>query len=72
MELFKDEQIANKKIAKYMGDHIDPKKIRLEKIKFQKQRRKNVSDARNMRMKASMMPAGHNVEEKFVAPPSDE
>lgn len=38
--MFKDSQLGNKKIAKYMGEHIDPMQIRYEKIKYQKNKRK--------------------------------
>lgn len=40
IELFKDQQLNTKKIAKYMGEHIDPMRIRLEKIKYQKDKRR--------------------------------
>ncbi|CDW88250.1 UNKNOWN [Stylonychia lemnae] len=40
VDLFKDSQLGNKKIAKYMGDHIDPIQIRHEKTKYQKNKRK--------------------------------
>ena len=40
VELFKDSQLSNKKIAKYMGNHIDPVRIRLEKIKYFKEKRR--------------------------------
>jgi hypothetical protein len=44
IELYKDHQLGNKKIAKYMGDltntTIDAAQIRFEKLRYQKQKRK--------------------------------
>eukprot|EP00347_Sterkiella_histriomuscorum_P011160 403373523 len=56
VELFKDSQLGNKKIAKYMGEHIDPIQIRHEKIRYQKEKRKQekqhmmqkINDAQNV------------------------
>ena len=40
VELYKDASLGNKKIEKYMGDEIDPIKIRQEKIRHSKGRRR--------------------------------
>lgn len=44
VELFKDHTLGNKKIAKYMGDimnkEIDPSHIRFQKLRYQKNKRK--------------------------------
>lgn len=45
VELFKDSQLSNKKIAKYMGEHIDPLRIRYEKIKYMKTKKANGKEA---------------------------
>ena len=36
VELFKESQQCNKKIAKYMGPHIDFNRIKLEKTRYLK------------------------------------
>jgi hypothetical protein len=41
--------MANKKIQKYMGEHIDPMRIRLEKIKYQKGKRDLEREAKRPR-----------------------
>lgn len=44
VEMFKDHQFGNKKIARYMGDvahvKIDAAQIRYEKFRYQKEKRK--------------------------------
>ena len=36
MELFDDQALANKKIAQYMGSHIDSNHVRYERQKYKK------------------------------------
>lgn len=38
--MYKDSTLGNKKIAKYMGEQVDPMKIRQEKIKHYRGKRK--------------------------------
>jgi hypothetical protein len=57
-----------------MGDHIDPMRIRLEKIKYQKEKRRNekemkirkVKDAQNM-MNQSNWVAGEIIKTSYQA-----
>jgi hypothetical protein len=39
VELFQESQQANKKIHKYMGEHIDPIRIKQERIKYMKNKK---------------------------------
>mmetsp|Transcript_20835 Transcript_20835/g.38680 ORF Transcript_20835/g.38680 Transcript_20835/m.38680 type:complete len:357 (+) Transcript_20835:431-1501(+) len=45
LELFNTEQLANKKIARYMGRHIDPNHVRYERQQFNQLKKRKLSES---------------------------